>query len=249
LLIREQTYAKPTRISAVVPTLNEADNLVRCLDSLKHRTALSEIIVADGGSSDGTPAIAANLGARLVESLKGRGLQIRKGVQAASGDVIVILHADCTVQPGVFRRIIETLGTEIHSVGGSVGMQFESNRNKTRIISSLNNLRAFLTGISFGDQAQFFRAEALDAAGGFPPMMLMEDVELSLRLKEIGGLVFLRKGIVVSGRRWTGRGFAGSLMTVFHLFPRFLIERRFCRSNMLKRNFYEIYYPDKKTLR
>lgn len=78
-------------------------------------------------------------------------------------------------------------------------------------------------------------------------MMLMEDVELSLRLKEIGKLVFLRKGIVVSGRRWTDHGFAGNLLTVFHLFPRYLIERRFCRSNMQKRNFYEIYYSDKKT--
>ena len=75
-------------------------------------------------------------------------------------------------------------------------------------------------------------------------MMLMEDVELSLRLKEIGRLVFLRKGIIVSGRRWTNDGFIGSLLTVAHLFPRYLIERRFCRSNSLKQNFYEIYYSD-----
>ena len=247
LLIRDKTYAKPRRISAVIPTLNESENLIQCLESLKTRTALKEIIVADGGSNDGTPAIAANLGARLVESPKGRGLQISNGIQAASGDVIVILHADCTVKKGVFRSILEKLDADGHAVGGAVGMQFKSNRKKTRVISALNNLRAFLTGISFGDQAQFFRTEALTASGGFPPMMLMEDVEFSLRLKEIGGLVFLRNGIIVSGRRWLGHGFTGSLMTVFHLFPRYLIERRFCRSNTLKRNFYEIYYPDRKT--
>jgi GT2 family glycosyltransferase len=127
-------------------------------------------------------------------------------------------------------------------------MQFERNTPKTMVIAFLNNLRTFLTGISFGDQAQFFRAEALAAAGGFPSMMLMEDVELSLRLKEVGRLVFLRNGILVSGRRWLGNGFTGNLMTVFHLFPRYLIERRFCRSNTLKRNYYDIYYSDRKGL-
>ena len=77
-------------------------------------------------------------------------------------------------------------------------------------------------------------------------MMLMEDVELSLRLKEAGRLIFLRDGITVSGRRWQGKGFAGNLMKVFHLFPRYLIERRFCRKDALKRNFYNIYYSGKK---
>ena len=77
-------------------------------------------------------------------------------------------------------------------------------------------------------------------------MMLMEDVELSLRLKEVGRLVFLRQGILVSGRRWMGNGFAGNLMTVFHLFPRYLVERRFCRGNMLEWNYYDIYYSDSK---
>ncbi len=247
LLLRDKTFAKPTRISAVIPTLNEAESLIRCLESLQNCTALKEIIVADGGSNDGTQALATQMGAWVVESPKGRGLQIKKGIDSASGDVIVILHADCTIKRGVFKKILQTLESDRYTVGGAVGMQFERNNPKTMAIAALNNLRTFLTGISFGDQSQFFRTEALDSSGGFPSMMLMEDVELSLRLKEIGKLVFLRKGIVVSGRRWTDHGFAGNLLTVFHLFPRYLIERRFCRSNMQKRNFYEIYYSDKKT--
>jgi rSAM/selenodomain-associated transferase 2 len=246
LLLRDKTFAKPTCISAVIPTLNEAQSLIRCLDSLQNCTALKEIIVADGGSRDRTPAIAAKLGARVVESPKGRGLQIKKGIDAASGDVIVILHADCRAKQGVFKWILEKLESNPQAVGGAVGMKFDSSHKKTAVIALLNNVRTFLTGISFGDQAQFFRTEALAAIGGFPSMMLMEDVELSLRLKEIGKLVFLRKGIVVSGRRWTDHGFAGNLLTVFHLFARFLIERRFCRRNALKRNYYDIYYSDKK---
>jgi rSAM/selenodomain-associated transferase 2 len=243
-LVNNQTYSKPGCISVVIPTLNESKRLVGCLESLRNRTALTEVIVSDGGSQDDTPAIAERLGARLVKSPKGRGLQIRKGIQSASGDVIVILHADCTAAQGVFRRILKTLEADCHAVGGAVGMRFENENIKTMVISSLNNLRAFLTGISFGDQAQFFRADVLTVCGGFPSMMLMEDVELSLRLKEFGRLVFLRKGIIVSGRRWTNVGFIGSLLTVAHLFPRYLIERRFWRSNSLKQNFYEIYYSD-----
>jgi rSAM/selenodomain-associated transferase 2 len=247
-LFRDTSYAKPRSISAIIPTLNESVSLVQCLESLKNRTALNEIIVADGGSIDGTPALAVKLGAQVVKSPKGRGLQIRKGVESASGDVIVILHADCAAQKGVFKRILEKLASDPYTVGGAVGMQFERNHPKTVVIAFLNNARTFLTGISFGDQAQFFRAEALAAAGGFPSMMLMEDVELSLRLKEVGMLVFLRKGILVSGRRWLGNGFTGNLMMVFHLFPRYLIERRFCRRNTLKRNYYDIYYSDSKSL-
>jgi GT2 family glycosyltransferase len=246
-LLRDKSYPTPTCISAVIPTLNESEGLIRCLESLKNRTALNEIIVSDGGSIDGTPEIAATLGARVVESPKGRGLQIRKGVESVTCDVVVILHADCTAQQGVFKGILAKLESDPDAVGGAVGMQFEKNTPKTRVIAFLNNLRTFLTGISFGDQAQFFRTEPLAASGGIPSMMLMEDVELSLRLKEVGRLVFLRKGILASGRRWLSSGFKDNLMTVFHLFPRYLIERRFMRSDMLKRNYYDIYYSDRKT--
>ena len=245
-LFRDKSFAKPVYISAVIPTLNESGILFRCLESLQNRTALNEIIVADGGSTDGTPSLAAKLGARVVESPKGRGLQIKKGVESASGDVIIILHADCTVKKGVFKKILKKFKSDPCIVGGAVGMQFERNNPYTMVIAFLNNLRTFLTGISFGDQAQFFRTEALTASGGFPSMMLMEDVELSLRLKEVGRLVFLPKGISVSGRRWLSSGFTSNLMTVFHLFPRYLIERRFCRRNTLKKNFYDIYYSDRK---
>ncbi len=247
-LLRDKSYPTPNCISAVIPTLNESESLVQCLESLKDRTALNEIIVADGGSIDGTRKIAATLGARVVESPKGRGLQIKKGVESISCDVVVILHADCVVPKGVFNRILAKLESDPYIVGGAVGMQFEKKTPKTMVIAFLNNLRTFLTGISFGDQAQFFRTESLAAAGGIPSMMLMEDVELSVRLKEVGRLVFLRKGIVASGRRWLSSGFKGNLMTVFHLFPRYLIERRFFRRNTLKQNYYDIYYSDRKGL-
>jgi GT2 family glycosyltransferase len=75
-------------------------------------------------------------------------------------------------------------------------------------------------------------------------MMLMEDVELSLRLKEVGRLVFLKDGIMVSGRRWQGNHFSYKLMTVFRLFPRYLMARRFRRTDRIYRKYYDAYYPD-----
>ena len=241
---REKYWGHAASISVVIPSLNEADLMGQCLQSLQNRTGIKEVILADGGSTDETCDIARKAGARVVESPKGRGLQIEKGVKAATADIIIIMHADCEAKKAVFARILKTLEENPDAVGGAVGMQFKQKKLQMRIVATLNNLRALVTGISFGDQAQFFRAEALDAIGGFPSMMLMEDVELSLRLKEVGRLVFLQDGIIVSGRRWQGRQFSYKLMTVFRLFPRYLIERRFRRKDRIYRRYYDIYYQN-----
>jgi len=242
-LSRDKAFASPQTITVVVPTLNEGNNLERCLQALKNRTVLKEVIVADGGSTDQTREIAVRNGARVVESPKGRGLQIEKGIQTAAGDLIMVLHADCVAEKGVFGKVLRLLESNPDAVGGAVGMKFEQQNPRTDLIAFLNNARTFLTGIAFGDQAQFFRSEALAAMGGFPRSMLMEDVELSLRLKKVGRLVFLRTGIVVSGRRWQGNGFARRLLTVLRLFFGYLIERRFGRIDPLMKHYYEIYYP------
>jgi rSAM/selenodomain-associated transferase 2 len=243
---REKTFGASKNISVVIPSLNEADLMGQCLQSLQNRTGLKDIVVADGGSMDETREIAMQSGAVVVESSKGRGLQIEKGIKTTSADVILVMHADCEAKKGVFEKILKTLEENPHAVGGAIGMQFKQRKLRTRVVASLNNVRARLTGVSFGDQAQFFRMEALDAIGGFPSMMLMEDVELSLRLKEAGSLVFLSDGILVSGRRWQGNHFSYNLMTVFRLFPRYLIERRFRRTDRIYRRYYNIYYPDNR---
>jgi rSAM/selenodomain-associated transferase 2 len=246
-ILRDRFYARPESISVIIPALNEENSIRQCLGSLKERTALKEIIVADGGSSDQTREIAAEMGVRVVDSGQGRGFQIEKGSKAAAGDVILILHADCVAKKGVFAKVVKILETYPDAVGGAFGMQFDPPRLKTRFIAFLNNVRTVLTGVSFGDQAQFFRREAIDDMGGFPSMMLMEDVELSIRLKELGRLVYLRRGIVVSARRWQGKQFSGNLMTVLHLFPRYLVERRFCRADELNRKYYDFYYANSRT--
>ena len=241
-ILHDRFYGKPQSISVIIPALNEEDSIRQCLGTLKKRTALKEIIVADGGSTDQTREIAAELGARIVDSRQGRGIQIETGSRFASGDVILVLHADCVAANGVFKRTLKALEANPHVVGGAFGMKFEPKNLKTRLIAFLNNARTNLTGISFGDQAQFFRKKALHHMGGFPSMMLMEDVELSLRLKDLGRLVFLRDGIVVSNRRWTDDRFTVNLLKVFYLFTRYLIERRWGKLDPSMRYYYKTYY-------
>ena len=241
-ILQDHQYFKPQSISVIIPVLNEEDSIRQCLGSLKNRTALKEIIVADGGSTDQTREIATEMGARVVACRQGRGFQIDRGSQLASGDVILILHADCVAAKGVFARAIKALETNPDVVGGAFGMKFEPKNMKTCFIAYLNNVRTIITGISFGDQAQFFRKKALEDIGGFPSMMLMEDVELSLRLKRFGRLAYLRDGIVVSNRRWTGNCFSIHLLTVFYLFTRYLIERRWGRVDSSMTYYYKIYY-------
>ena len=120
-------------------------------------------------------------------------------------------------------------------------MQFRDSNLSRAFIATLNNLRAFTTGISFGDQAQFVRAEAVRRIGGFPDLMLMEDVELSLRLKSVGGVVYLGPGVSVCGRRWQEGYLLSNLRTVIGLFFRYLFERRLGVSSKEDR-YYRRYY-------
>ena len=201
-------------ISVVVPVLNESENISGALDSLKKEKGLLETIVVDGGSSDNTRDVAENLGAVVLESERGRGLQIGAGVGICRGDIILVLHADCRIISNTLERLVLELNSHPQCIGGSLGMHYQNRSIKTRFISFLNYFRARWAGISFGDQGQFFRKEALGAIGGFPEQMLMEDVELSLRLRENGASCYIPRGIRVSKSRWDHMGFLPNFKTI-----------------------------------
>jgi rSAM/selenodomain-associated transferase 2 len=221
-----RSYRAPESVSIIIPVLNEADHIGRLLADLQNRPWVQEILVSDGGSADATLAVAKAFGARVLTGEKGRGVQIRSAAEAARGDVLLILHADARLQPEATARIIAALSTDRGAAGGFFGMQFADANTAQRIIAFFNNVKAIATGISFGDQAQFVRAEALGRMGGFPGLMLMEDVELSLRMKAFGGAVYLGPGVTVSGRRWQAGNFSENIWTVGVLFFRYLLERR-----------------------
>jgi rSAM/selenodomain-associated transferase 2 len=225
-LICSQQYGAPETISVIIPTLNEAESIGRLLEDVQDRLCVVEIIVSDGGSSDDTVAVARRFDARVITGGRGRGVQIRAAAEAAIGDVLLILHADSLLDRKGTKRIITALTADREAAGGCFGMRFRDSSPIQGVIAALNNLRAFGTGISFGDQAQFVRVEALRRIGGFPDLMLMEDVELSLRLKSVGGAVYLGPGVTVSSRRWLAGSFLVNLRTVIGLFFRYLFERR-----------------------
>ncbi len=241
-LVGPPTYRAPESISVIIPVLNEADNIDWILADLRGRPWIQEIIVSDGGSADDSMAVAKALGAEVITGEKGRGVQIRSAAEAATGDVLLVLHADAKLRQGATERIIAALSTDLSAAGGCFGIQFEDSNIAQRIIATLNNLKAVLTGISFGDQAQFVRAEAIGRIGGFPDLMLMEDVELSLRLKRAGGTIYLAGGVTVSGRRWREGYFLDNLWTVIRLFFGYLLARRLGRCQGTDAAYYRKYY-------
>lgn len=218
-------FSAPQSVSVIIPTLNEGKHAAACVECLRAQGMPVEIIAVDGGSSDGTPGILRSMeGVRVLDSQAGRGIQIRTGVAAASGDILLVLHADSRLEPGALSRLWDSLSRRQDVAGGAFGLRYDNPSLKFRLVAVLNNFRARFFGISFGDQAQFFRREALQ--DGFPAMRLMEDVELSMRLKEAGSTIFLPRGVVQSSRRWQKRGYLMNGAKVVWLTSRYLIRRR-----------------------
>ena len=186
--------------------------------------------------------MARQAGARVVSAPQGRGHQIRAGIDHTDANVIVVLHADSRLEMGAAGRMLTALAAFERAPGGAFGMHFEGRSRTTRWIARLNHWRTVWTGISFGDQGQFFRRSALNAAGGFPACMLMEDVELALRLKRIGRPLYVADGIRVSDRRWGREGLGGNVLTVMRLFFSYLLLRRLGVDLGDNDTFYRRYY-------
>lgn len=236
-----RVFSAVRTVSVIVPTRNEAAVIGRCLDSLRG-AGLADVVVADGGSADDTVALARAGGARVVSAVGGRGGQIAAGLAACRGDAVLVLHADAVLAADVPARIVRALNACPQAAGGVVGMGFDAPGAGLDLLTALNALRAWATGIGFGDQGQFFRREAVRAAGGFPAMALMEDVELSLRLRLVGETLCLGGGVMVSGRRWAGAGFGGKAAGVIGLFVSYLAARRLGWADPSGQRYYRRYY-------
>lgn len=204
------------RLSIVMPTLHEAGGIAAALGALQPaRREGHEVIVADGGSSDATRAIAAPLVDRLVEAPRGRAAQMNAGAAVAAGDALLFLHADTALPPGA----IEAIRTALH--GGARWGRFDVHIHGAHpmlpVIAAMMNARSRLTGIATGDQALFVRRATFAAAGGFPPIALMEDIALSSVLKRTGRPACLRLRVTTSGRRWERYGLWRTVLLMWRL--------------------------------
>jgi rSAM/selenodomain-associated transferase 2 len=163
--------------------------------------------VVDGGSTDATLSIAREFTDKVLVTGKGRGLQMNLGARNAAGEILLFLHADCTLPEGGFRMIRQALKDSRVSAG-AFDLSIEHPGLRYRIVEFGANLRSRLTSIPYGDQGMFLRKEVFDLLGGFADVPLMEDMELSSRLKKMGKIVFLRPPIRTLPRRWLDEGVA-----------------------------------------
>ena len=208
------------KLSIIIPALNEAAGIAAVLAPLQAwRGPACEVIVADGGSNDATAARAQPLADRVITAPRGRALQMNAGAQAASGGVLLFLHADTMLPEAAPTAILVALGLAdplVPTVSGHLAMskkrwgRFDLTITGTspmlRVIAWCMNWRSRLTGIATGDQAMFMTRAAFEAAGGFPAQPLMEDIEMSRRLKRQGAPACLPDRVTTSGRRWEQRG-------------------------------------------
>jgi rSAM/selenodomain-associated transferase 2 len=193
-------------ISVIVPALNEALTLPSTLARL-HHPAFTEVIVVDGGSQDGTLAAAALAAptAWLLTAPAGRARQMNVGAAAATGTVLLFLHADTLLPPTAADDITAAMVDPL-VVGGCFDARLNPDRGLLRAIGRMMSWRSRVTGIATGDQAIFVRRKVFEAMGGFPDMPIMEDIAFSRRLKRVGRIAHLRSCVMTSGRRWERHG-------------------------------------------
>jgi rSAM/selenodomain-associated transferase 2 len=200
------------KLSVVIPTLNEAGEIEACLRSLAPlRGRGHELIVVDGGSDDGTPAIARALCDRVLAAPRGRAAQMNAGARGAGGDALVFLHVDTRLPVLADELILNALKSKLW---GRFDVTLEGRHRLLAIVACAMNLRSRLSGIATGDQAIFVRR---DAFGGFPEIALMEDIAFSKAMKRRGPPACLPERVTTSARRWERRGVLRTIVLMWRL--------------------------------
>ena len=203
--------------SIIMPVLNEEAILEQQLAYLTRQSARPdcELLLVDGGSNDGTVAIAQRYG-RVLTAPRGRATQMNAGAAAASGDVLIFLHADTQLPDDAFHAIEQALASA-KVVGGAFRICFNCDRLPYRIVAFTTNLRSRVRTLFTGDQAYFIRTTSFQAVGGYPEQPLMEDLEIITRLRKIGKVVLLPHYVTTSARRHEKIGLLRSVLFMWYL--------------------------------
>jgi rSAM/selenodomain-associated transferase 2 len=211
------------RLSIVIPALDEAAGIAATLAPLQRlRRDGHEVIIVDGGSRDGTPGVAAPLADRVLVAPRGRATQMNAGAAAATGDVLLFLHADTRLPERADRLVLDGLAARGRE-WGRFDVRIEGAHALLPLVAWLMNRRSRWTGIATGDQAMFVRRGTFEALSGFPPLALMEDVELSARLRRVAPPLCIAERAATSGRRWEARGVLRTIVLMWWLRLRYFL--------------------------
>jgi len=192
------------RISVIIPTFNEADNIEKTLEKIgtaKNR----ETIVVDGGSRDDTVSLAKSLGATVITASPPKARQMNLGAASATGNILLFLHADTLVPERFDEHVINAL-SQSNVVAGAFELRIDSPASALRLIERLANWRSRRLRLPYGDQGLFMTSELFHRMGGFCDIPIMEDFELARRLRKKGEVVSLAVSAVTSARRWKRLG-------------------------------------------
>lgn len=204
-------------LSIVVPMLNEAANLPALIAHLSiWRERACEVVLVDGGSDDGSVELARAAGLRVIDSARGRALQMNAGAALCGGEILLFLHADTRLPDAADVAVCHALTSPARH-WGRFDVRIEGRPAMLRVVAAAMNLRSRLSGIATGDQAIFVRRALFEAVGGFPELALMEDIALSARLRRQWRPVCLRQRVRTCGRRWEQRGVWRTIVLMWRL--------------------------------
>lgn len=204
-------------ISIIIPVLNEAEGIEFLLQKLQvHRNVGHEIIVVDGGSQDQTISRSRTYADHVIQTEKGRGLQMNKGAAIARGEILLFLHAD-TQLPSIELCLLSQELNASKKNWGRFDVKLSENRIIFKMIASLMNLRSRFSSIATGDQAIFVRKKFFMRLNGFADIVLMEDIEFCKRAKRLSKPLCLKVKVTTSSRRWQQTGVWRTIILMWQL--------------------------------
>ncbi|HLD67809.1 MAG TPA: TIGR04283 family arsenosugar biosynthesis glycosyltransferase [Pseudomonas sp.] len=204
------------RLSIIIPVLNEVAHLPEVLERLAPlRERGAQVIVVDGGSTDGTAQLARD-GVEWVDSVPGRARQMNAGAARARGQVLLFLHADTRLPDLADQQVAAALAVGPR-VWGRFDVRIAGRPWMLRVVAFMMNRRSRMSGIATGDQAIFVRRDSFEALGGFTDQPLMEDIELCMRLRRLSSPACLAGPAITSGRRWEARGVWPTIFLMWRL--------------------------------
>jgi rSAM/selenodomain-associated transferase 2 len=205
-----------SRLSIIVPVLNEAGCVAANLDALAPLRARGhELIVVDGGSRDGSVALSRERADAVLESAPSRARQMNAGAARARGEVLLFLHADTRLPAQADAAVLQAVARG--ALWGRFDVKIEGRSPMFPLIAALMNRRSRWSGIATGDQAMFVQRALFARVGGFPDQPLMEDIELSRRLRAVAAPACLREKVLTSGRRWEQHGVWRTVLLMWRL--------------------------------